>query len=103
MDTLSELWVSGGVAEIETLVFPFGDRLEAGETIAAVTVTCAVASGEDVLPQQVLVGAAQVVGQDVLQRVQGHVPGVVYKTVCMATTSTGRKLLMRALLPCAEA
>lgn len=103
MKELSTIYTSGGEGEIKVVVFPFATELEAAETVSAATVTCALASGEDASPALVLVGADQVVGTDVLQRVQGRVAGASYKLVARATGSTGLKHIMSALLPCAEA
>lgn len=103
MKELSTIYTSGGEGEIKIVVFPFANELEALETISAAVVTCALASGVDADPALVLVGAAQVVGTDVLQRVQGRAAGASYKLVAKATGSTGLRHIMPALLPCAEA
>lgn len=103
MKELSTIYTSAGEGEVKVVVFPFGGELETGETISASTVSCALASGSDDSPQLLLVGASQIVGTDVLQRVQARVAGASYKLVAKATGSTGLKHIMSALLPCAEA
>lgn len=103
MKELSPIYVSDGNAEVKVVVFPFGAELESTETISASAVSCTLASGSDASPELVLVGAAQVVGTDVLQRVQGRVASSRYKLVATATGSTGLRHMMSALLPCEEA
>jgi hypothetical protein len=76
--------------ELEVGVFPFADRLEAGETIVTTEVVSVVAIGDDAAPSAVLVGAPIVDGSNVLHRIVGTVPGVIYHLVAKATTSTGR-------------
>jgi hypothetical protein len=76
--------------ELEVGVFPFADRLEAGETISTVEVVSVVAMGTDAAPEAVLVGAPIVDASNVLHRIVGTVPGVIYHLVAKATTSTGR-------------
>jgi hypothetical protein len=103
MKELSPIKTFAGQGEIKVVVFPFATELEAGETLNGATVQSVLASGEDSTPAQVLVGLPQVVGTDVLQRVQGRVPGAVYRLVAVASGNTGLRHMMSALLPCADA
>lgn len=75
--------------EIKVLTVPLDAELEAAESISAATFTVTVLRGTDATPAGVLVGTAQVVGRDVLQRVQWQAPGVVYELRCKVTGSTG--------------
>jgi hypothetical protein len=80
------------IEEIKVAVFDFDTELEAGETI-----------GTDASPELVLVGAAQVSGRQVLQRIQGRVEGATYKLRARAVGNGGLHHVIRALLPCGEA
>jgi hypothetical protein len=91
------------IEEIKVAVFDFDTELEAGETIATVDVTSTTASGTDASPELVLVGAAQVSGRQVLQRIQGRVEGATYKLRARAVGNGGLHHVIRALLPCGEA
>lgn len=103
MTELSPIKVFDGQGEIKVVVFPFASQLESGENLTGATVTSVIASGQDASPNLVLVGAPQVVGTNVLQRVQGRVPAAMYRLVAVAPGSTGLRHMMSALLPCAEA
>lgn len=84
--------------EIKVLTVPLDAELEAAELISAVAFTVTVKRGKDESPAGVLVGAAQVVGSDVLQRVQWQAPGVVYELRCKVTGSTGLRHVVVGLL-----
>lgn len=86
--------------EVKPLRLEFDGELEESETISVTAMTCTVKRGTDAAPAEVFLGAAQVVGRDVVQRVQWRAPGVVYELRCLATGSTGLKHVIRAWLPC---
>lgn len=75
--------------EIKVLTVPMDAELEAAESIASATFAVTVKRGTDASPAGVLVGTAQVVGREVLQRVQWRAPGVVYELRCTVLGSTG--------------
>lgn len=89
------------VTEQVNLQFPFAAEIEAGETISGVELRFTVASGIDATPAQSLVGTPLIITStaEVLQQVKGRVGGVVYKSKCIATLSSGRKLTRTSLLP----
>lgn len=75
--------------EIKTIKFAFARELQ-GATISAInSVIPSVSSGTDPTPAAVALGAAVIVGTDVLQRMQGGVDGVVYKWKAKVTDSNG--------------
>lgn len=86
--------------ELEVAVFPFADRLEAGETIVSAEVVSVVAIGTDATPEAVLVSTPIIDTSNVLHRILGTVPGVFYHLVAKATTSTGRIPYVSLTLRC---
>ena len=84
--------------EADTITFPFGAWVGAGQTISLAEVTVSVASGADGTPEAMRVGAAQVQGSSVLQAVMGRVVGVDYKLRCKATRSDGKVRVAAYLL-----
>lgn len=85
--------------EIKVVVFDFDSELEASESIASSDTTCTVLRGVDANPGAVRVGASQVVGRQVLQRVQWQAPAVLYELRCLGVGSTGLRHVVRAHLP----
>ena len=57
-------------------------------SVTEATVTAEVVGGVDVSPGGILDGLPQVTGAKVYQRVQGGVPGCIYKLRCEATDGT---------------
>jgi hypothetical protein len=89
--------------EAKVAVFDFDLELEASETINTATVVSTTASGIDSNPELVLIGPAQVVGRQVLQRIGGRVDGCTYKLRARAVGNGGLAHVISALLPCGEA
>jgi hypothetical protein len=96
----AELLDPKDVGEIDVIVFNFTRRLKAGETIlASPVVSCVVETGADASASAVLSQTAQVSGKTVLQEVAGGIEGVVYLVRCEAHLSSGRIVVLAALLP----
>lgn len=80
------------VVEQIRVQFYFLDELEWAETLVSVTTEISVFAGVDPAPEFVLRGTARIEADNVTvyQPVRLGVPGVIYRLVCSATTTTGR-------------
>lgn len=87
--------------ETVILTFDFIKALDSAETIQSAVTTALVHSGTDPSPGAIISGAASFSNQDgkVMQAVTGGVVGVTYAVRCKATTSSGKVLVLAALLP----
>lgn len=92
-------WPAKDPAEAFPVSFDFGDALIGAESISAVEIAVSTRSGTDATPAAILDGAAVQDGAEVVQRIQGGVDGASYLVRCEATTSTGRVLVVAAVLP----
>lgn len=92
-------WQAKSPAEILVATFDFADELDGGETLTAVTIDCALESGNDPSPGLVLYGPETVEATQVLQPFSGGVDGATYKLVCTATTTAGRVLICAGIFP----
>lgn len=86
--------------EVDDLAFDFGAKMPAGDTIASAAVSVEDRVGTDAAAAPLAVGAHQVQGTLVLQRVSGAlgVAGVTYLLRCQATLASGKTLLAAAFL-----
>lgn len=84
--------------EVEVFTFDYYNLLTFGETIASATVTSTVISGSDDNPGNMINGAPQIQGSQVLQLVQNGVAGVTYSLNCLVTTNKNQKLLLKGSL-----
>lgn len=76
------------------------NALASGETITGTpTIAVGVHSGTDQNPAAIKVGAAVVLGQDVLQRMNPLIDAVHYRLVITASTNLGNTIIGEALLP----
>jgi uncharacterized phiE125 gp8 family phage protein len=100
-DTLSSKYPS----ETPVVSFEFADYLAAGETIASITsVACTARDGIDASASAVLASSASITDGEkdsskVLQPTAGGLGGVSYLIVCTVLSSTGRTLVLDAILP----
>lgn len=87
-------------AELKLVRFEFSSEIEAGQTIASVTVTNQVLEGTDPAVASMLVGVPQIDNTNlyVLQRVDLGVDGCDYLLRALATDSAGLKHLVYATL-----
>ena len=86
------------VGETLNETFDFLSRLAIGETISTATVTASVYSGTDAAPSAIVSGSAAISGSKVTQKITAGTLGVVYKLLCVCTTSTSQTLSLAALL-----
>lgn len=86
------------IDEIDDVAFRVGPALLPGEAIASALISVEVREGVDASPDLLLVGVHQVSGTDILQRMQGTVPGVRYLIRIAVTLDSGRVLLGAAFL-----
>lgn len=79
--------------EVEDITFPCAKSLKPGETIADVVITCSRIKGaaDDAAATRTAT-PRQIVGTDVVQRMQGHLPCVWYLLDALVTLSSGRVL-----------
>lgn len=91
--------------ETVTLTFDFGVDLATGEMLTGTpTVAIALFSGAtDPAINSMLVGTAQLAGNMVLQSCLGGVVGNQYDIKATCSTSTGRVLVVGAILPVVDA
>ncbi len=84
----------------ETLrvTFPFLSQLHSGEGILTADVVAEVYSGEDLTPQAIVSGPADILGTNVTQDISGGEEGTVYSLTCTVTTDEGQTLAMSGLL-----
>ncbi|MEY2654811.1 MAG: hypothetical protein RLZZ524_1839 [Pseudomonadota bacterium] len=78
----------------EILTIPFRYK-KLARSLSSPTVSVTVLAGTDANPQAFLLGTAAVDPADptqVLQQVQGGVPGVIYGLRCLATTEKGERV-----------
>lgn len=99
------------VAEVDDIPFHFTDDMVAGETITAANITCEAVIGVDAAAQGMVTGSHLVGtitagvftesagGGVVLQRFTGQTRDVSYGIRCVATLSSGRKLVAAGELP----
>lgn len=74
--------------------FDWISQLDEGETISGYTVTCAVLSGTDAAPEDVLSGSPTIEAPVITQVVTGGTVGVIYLLTCTVTTSLGATKIM---------
>jgi hypothetical protein len=91
------------VGETFTLTFNFLDRLNWAEVLTSAVCTVEVASGTDLSPEDILSGTDTISsdGTSATQKVYRGVPGVIYKVICTASSSTHTyvKISYLAVLP----
>lgn len=81
------------VGEADDVTFPCARALLPGESVISAQITCVRDHGAaDPDAAAVVSTAYQVVGTDVVQRLQGCKPGVWYRISGLITLSSGRKL-----------
>lgn len=88
--------------EVVTVSFHFLDELDWGETISFARVAPEVFSGDDSMPQALIMMPPVIAGSFVRQKVANGLPGVIYLLRAIITTSTGRtveKQVKLAVLP----
>lgn len=79
--------------EVDDVTFPCASALKSGETIADAVITCTWLRGKpDADAATRATPARQIVGSDVVQRMQGQVAGAWYQLDALVTLNTGRKL-----------
>lgn len=88
------------VDEVDLLPFDFSKSLVAGETIVSAAISCTVHAGTDASPALLLDGAPQIVGAQVVQKVNGRNSETTYHLRCTATLSSGRVCVAACYLPC---
>lgn len=92
-------WPTKDPREKLVATFSFGPELDPGESIVGFLVDCTSVDGADTSPSEVLDGTASLVGSDVLQPFRGGIAGSSYLLDCTATLSSGRVLVLAAILP----
>jgi hypothetical protein len=88
------------VEEVDLIPFEFGKSLLAGESIASAALSCTLHAGVDSSPALLLQGPPQIAGTQVLQMVAGRITDATYHLRCVATLSSGRKVVVACYLPC---
>lgn len=96
------IWPAKDPAEVVWASFDFAPGLDPGESVQSVTLSVSVAHGSDATPQSILDGVMQIANGAALQRLKSGVSGTAYRLRALATTSTGRVLLLSAILPVIE-
>lgn len=82
------------------MTFRFDEVMADDDTLAtAVVAVEAVVAGTDATPNAILDGGASMQAQTVAQWITGGVAGATYRLRCTVTTTQGRTLVLRALLP----
>jgi len=97
--------------EVDDIPFDFTDDMVTGETISSAAITCEVITGTDSSPSSMVTGSALIgtitsgvfaesaSGKVVLQRFTAQQRDVSYAIRCVATLSSGRKLVAAGELP----
>lgn len=85
--------------EVLVVDFQFDHELDLLETIESAIVTIYTYVGSDTTPSAMLVNALVMDTTSVHQSVGGGVNGTTYKLKCLATTSGGKTLIRKCLLP----
>ncbi len=93
------IWPTKDPREKLVATFSFGPELDPGETIESFLVDCTSVDGADTSPSAVIDGSANLVGSDILQFFHGGIAGTSYFLDCTATLSSGRVLVLSAILP----
>lgn len=89
--------------ELVTIKFSYTRRLAESETLVApAAVSVSVRTGTDAAAGDMLVGTPVLGADHVLAMFDGGVAGTQYLLACLATTSTGQKLALEAILPVAD-
>lgn len=84
--------------QIDDLTFRVGPAMLPGESISLVDLLCEAREGDDAGAAQVLLGAYQVSGTDVLQRAQARSVARTYLVRAVVTLNSGRELVGAAFL-----
>lgn len=84
--------------QIDDLTFRVGPAMLPGESISLVDLLCEAREGDDAGAAQVLLGAYQVSGTDVLQRAQARSLARTYLVRAVVTLNSGRELVGAAFL-----
>lgn len=92
-------WPAKDQREKLVATFSFGPALDPGETIESHLTSCTSKDGADTHPSAVLDGAGEIVGSDVLQSFHGGISGASYCLDCTVNLSSGRVLVLSAILP----
>ena len=95
----AELLDNKDPSEIDTLTFDFADMLNSGETVSTVVMSVSDLEKVDGTPSTFLSGSASITSPFVTQTITGGVEGAMYLVKCLATLSTGRKLMLAARVP----
>lgn len=77
--------------EVIQVTFPYAKEIGTA-TITGTVVTVTMLGGSDPTPAAILLGVAQISGNEVRQLVQNGVAGARYKLHCLATMNDTRKL-----------
>lgn len=94
------LWPEKDPLEKVWLTYNFNEALDPGETITATQILVSVKAGIDANPGDILDGAVVVVANArVMQRVRNGLDSTAYLIKCKATLTSGRILLLAAVLP----
>lgn len=86
-------------SEILVIDFNFASELGTNETVESAVVTVRTHRGYDLSPSAILATACQLQPGLVLQQIGAGVDGTTYYLKCVATTSAGRALVRKTLLP----
>ena len=84
------------VGETVSVRLNFLSRLEVGETLATSNATVSVFAGVDAAPTAMLSGASAISGTEVVQKLVGGLPGVIYKVTAVIRTSLNNILMNEA-------
>lgn len=93
------VWPAKDPSESLVCGFDFTADLNDAETIASAVVSVSLLAGVDADPAAMLFDQATIAAGVVLQPFAGGVDGATYKFRCEATLSTGRVLVLAAMLP----
>ncbi|ARO88165.1 hypothetical protein EBAPG3_010465 [Nitrosospira lacus] len=97
------LWPEKDPAEELWLTFNYGPALTVGETVSLVNMSVQLKAGVDASPSTFISGMAVVMGDGkVLQFARAGVDQATYLVKCVATTSSGRKLVLAGKVPVRE-
>ena len=75
--------------EIKPVKFPFAVELNGAAIAVVAATTCTLLTGTDAAPGAMVLGAAQAIGTDVFQRIQGGVDGASYRLRVRVTDNAG--------------
>lgn len=92
--------LDAGVLETATFTFDFSQMLGDGETIETVAWSISALNGLDPTPSSRLIGAPQISGTMVLQRIGTGIAGENYRILVTITTSALQTLTIYANCPC---